>query len=161
ALLDPVLTVTMPPKVTALTGIDALSHALETFVTSRRNSASLAFSREAWQLLAGNFLHALEKPTSLEARRAILLGACFSGLAIETSMLGATHALANPLTAEYGIAHGQAIALMLPHVIRFNGEQVGPWYQDLLDATGGSNGFPNPQDGVAGLADFVADLVCK
>jgi alcohol dehydrogenase len=159
AILDPVLTVTMPQKVTALTGIDAISHALETYVTRRRNSASLAFSREAWQLLAGNFEHALEHPTDLEARGAMLLGASFAGLAIENSMLGATHALANPLTAEYGIAHGQAIGVMLPHVIRFNGEHVGSWYQDLLDSTGGANGFPQPSRGVAGLAAFVQQLV--
>jgi alcohol dehydrogenase len=159
ALLDPVLTVTMPPKVTALTGIDAISHALETFVTRRRNSASLAFSREAWQLLAGNFRRALKHPTDLDARGAMLLGASFAGLAIENSMLGATHALANPLTAEYGIAHGQAIAVMLPHVLRFNGEQVGQWYQDLLNSTGGENGFPDPQWGVMGLAEFVTELV--
>lgn len=159
AILDPVLTVTMPKSVTALTGIDAISHALETYVTRRRNSASLAFSREAWQLLAGNFLHALERPTSLEARGAMLLGASFAGLAIENSMLGVAHALANPLTAEYGIAHGQAVALMLPHVIRFNGEEVAEMYQDLLDSTGGAKGFPNPTDGVAGLAGFVDDLV--
>jgi alcohol dehydrogenase len=161
AILDPVLTVTMPIKVTALTGIDAISHALETYVTTRRSSASLAFSREAWQLLAGNFVHALEHPTNLDARGAMLLGASFAGLAIENSMLGATHALANPLTAEYGIPHGQAIAMLLPHVIRFNGEHVGSWYQDLLDSTGGANGFPTPRDGVAGLADFVGDLVVK
>lgn len=159
ALLDPVLTVTMPLKVTALTGIDAISHALETYVTTRRSSASLAFSREAWHLLAGNFLHALEKPTSLEARGAMLLGASFAGLAIENSMLGATHALANPLTTEYDIPHGQAIAIMLPHVIRFNGEQVSSWYQDLLESTGGTNGFPKPQHGVDGLARFVHELV--
>jgi alcohol dehydrogenase len=91
----------------------------------------------------------------------MLLGACFAGLAIANSMLGATHALANPLSAEYGTAHGQAIAVMLPHVVRFNGEEVAPWYQDLLDSTGGSNGFPDPQDGVSGLADFVTDLVAK
>ena len=91
----------------------------------------------------------------------MLLGASFAGLAIENSMLGATHALANPLTAEYGIAHGQAIAVMLPHVIRFNGAEVASMYQDLLDSTGGANGFPNPSDGVEGLADFVADLVAK
>jgi alcohol dehydrogenase len=161
ALLDPVLTVTMPQKVTALTGIDAISHALESFVTTRRSSASLAFSREAWQLLAGNFLYALQRPTSLDARGAMLLGASFAGLAIENSMLGATHALANPLTAEYGIAHGQAIALMLPHVIRYNGGQVASWYQTLLDSTGGSNGFPDPAAGVDGLADFVTDLVSQ
>ena len=89
------------------------------------------------------------------------LGACFAGLAIENSMLGATHALANPLTAEYGIVHGQAIGLMLPHVIRFNGAEVAHMYHDLLEATGGANGFPDPLHGVDGLADFVAALVTK
>ena len=87
------------------------------------------------------------------------LGACFAGLAIENSMLGATHALANPLTARYGIVHGQAIGLMLPHVIRFNGAEFGDWYRDLLEGTGGANGFPDPDSGFEGLADFVAELV--
>ena len=161
AILDPVLTVTMPPRVTALTGIDAVSHALETYVTSKRNAASLAFSREAWQLLASNFAQVLEHPANLAARGAVLLGSSFAGLAIENSMLGATHALANPLTAEYGIPHGQAIALMLPHVIRFNGEvtEVAAMYQDLLHSTGGESGFPDPAHGVEGLACFVSNLV--
>jgi len=159
AILDPVLTVTMPPRVTALTGIDAVSHALETYVTTKRNAASLAFSREAWQLLAGNFAKVLEHPTNLAARGAMLLGASFAGIAIENSMLGSTHALANPLTAEYAIPHGQAIALMLPHVIRFNGAEVGEMYQELLQSTGGESGFPKPADGVEGLARFVAELV--
>ena len=63
------------------------------------------------------------------------LGACLAGIAIENSMLGATHSLANPLTAQYGIVHGQAIAIMLPHVIRFNGQQCGDQYAELLSAT--------------------------
>lgn len=158
ALLDPTLTLTQPRRVTALTGIDAVAHALETYVTTRRNPASLAFSREAWQLLAGNFRSVLERPHDLDARGAMQLGACFAGLAIENSMLGAAHALANPLTAEYGVAHGQAIALMLPHVIRYNAQEVGPLYGELLEATGGANGFPDPRLGAAGLADFVAGL---
>ena len=62
---------------------------------------------------------------NLEARGEMQLGACFAGLAIENSMLGAAHALANPLTANFGIAHGEAVALMLPHVIRHNGRHVG------------------------------------
>ena len=76
-------------------------------------------------------------------------------------MLGATHALANPLTADYGIVHGQAIGLMLPHVIRFNGMEVAEMYHELLEATGGANGFPKPSEGVEGLAKFVAGLVEK
>ncbi len=160
ALLDPKLTVTQPPHITALTGIDAIAHALETYVTKRRNASSLAFSREAWLLLSSNFGHVLDEPENLEARSGMQLGACFAGLAIENSMLGATHALANPLTATYGIIHGQAIAVMLPHVIRFNGEEFPHWYRDLLEVTSnGGNGFPDPHTGADGLADFVASLV--
>ncbi|MCA9154044.1 MAG: iron-containing alcohol dehydrogenase [Planctomycetales bacterium] len=159
ALLDPELTVTQPPRVTALTGIDALAHALETFVTKRRNPISLAFSREAWLLLAGNFRRVMDEPQSLEARGGMLLGSSFAGLAIENSMLGATHALANPLTANYGIPHGQAIGVMLPHVVRFNGEEFSHWYQELLDVSAHERGYPDPREGVEGLAQFVAALV--
>ncbi|HEY2762314.1 MAG TPA: iron-containing alcohol dehydrogenase [Pirellulales bacterium] len=159
ALLDPELTLTQPPRVTALTGIDAVAHALESYVARTRNSASVAFSREAWLLLGGNFSHVLAEPTNLDARGGMQLGASFAGLAIENSMLGAAHALANPLTAEFGIAHGQAVGMMLPHVIRFNGEQFGNLYFELLECTAGGNGFPAPAEGYRGLADFVADLL--
>jgi len=158
ALLDPTLTVSQPDRVTALTGIDAIAHALETYVTKVRNPASLAFSREAWLLLGENFSRVLADPKDLDSRSGMQLGACFAGLAIENSMLGATHALANPLTTRYAIVHGQAIGLMLPHVIRFNGEEFGGWYNDLLEGTGGANGFPDPESGFDGLADFVAEL---
>lgn len=161
AILDPELTVTQPPRITALTGIDAISHALETFVTSRRNSASLAFSREAWRLLSGNFAKVLDQPDNIEARGHMLLGASFAGLAIENSMLGATHALANPLTATYDIPHGQAIGVMLPHVIRFNGVQVEGWYLDLLSGCDSNGSLPRLGGGVQGLADFVTALVAK
>lgn len=161
ALLDPALTVTQPRRVTALTGIDAIAHALETYVTKPRNPMSLAFSREAWRLLAENFGKVLEAPNDLEARGAMQLGACFAGMAIENSMLGATHALANPLTAEYGIVHGQAIGLMLPHVIRYNGEAFPDWYRELSDSLVGVNGGPSFDRGANGLAAFVAELVRK
>jgi len=158
ALLDPTLTVSQPQRVTALTGIDALAHALETYVTRVRNPVSLAFSREAWLLLGENLGRVLADPTNIEARSGMQLGACFAGLAIENSMLGATHALANPLTTHYQIPHGQAIGLMLPHVIRFNGAEYAHWYRDLLEGTGGANGFPPPESGCEGLANFVRSL---
>lgn len=161
AILDPRLTLTQPPRVTALTGIDAVAHALETYVTKRRNPVSLLYSREAWRLLATNFGRVLDDPTDTDARAAMQLGACYAGVAIENSMLGATHALANPLTATYGIVHGEAIGMMLPHVIRFNGEQFAGWYSELLEASCDDNGMPNPSSGPGGLADFVESLVVK
>jgi alcohol dehydrogenase len=161
ALLDPQLTLTQPPRVTALTGIDAIAHALESYVCRSRNPASMAFSREAWLLLGGNFAHVLQNPSDLNARGGMQLGACFAGLAIENSMLGAAHALANPLTTHFDIAHGQAVGMMLPHVIRFNGEEVGGHYFELLECTAGNNGFPAPETGYRGLADFVAGLLAE
>lgn len=159
AILDPELTVTQPPRLTALTGIDAVSHAIETYVTRRRNPMSLAFSREGWRLLAHHFQRVLEAPEDLDARGAMQLGACLAGLAIENSMLGAAHALANPLTAEYGVPHGQAVALMLPHVVRYNGAQHPDWYHDLLQIAAGAPGCPPPDSGPEGLAEFLTHLV--
>ena len=155
ALLDPELTVTQPRRVTALTGIDAIAHAVETFVTSKRNPASLAFSREAWLLLSSNFSRVLAHPDDLDARGGMQLGASFAGLAIENSMLGAAHALANPLTAKCGVAHGQAVGLMLPHVVAFNAHGHAHWYRDLLETTGHVAGLPAPEEGAEGLAAFL------
>lgn len=133
AILDPELTVSMPRTITAATGIDAISHAIETYVTTRRNSISQAFSRQAWKLLSNSFCQVLANPNNIDARGDMLLGANLAGAAIENSMLGATHALANPLSAHFGITHGVAIGTMLPNVIRFNGQidEINSLYADL------------------------------
>ena len=120
AILDPVLTISQPFRVTACAGIDALAHALETAVTTKRNPVSLTYSYEAFNLCATHLPRALTHPNDLAARSGMLLGAALAGMAIENSMLGAAHAAANPLTAHYGIIHGQSVGMMLPHVVRFN-----------------------------------------
>ena len=120
AILDPLLTVSQPARVTACTGIDALAHAFETAVTKKRNPLSAMYSREAFRLCFGSIERVLDDPRDIEARSRMQLGAAFAGTAIENSMLGAAHSAANPLTAHYGIAHGQAVGLMLPAVIAFN-----------------------------------------
>jgi alcohol dehydrogenase len=135
ALLDPTLTLSQPSSVTALTGIDAISHALETFVCNKRTPISECYSREAWLHLSSGFQEVLANPQSLEARSQMQLGACFAGMAIEASMLGAAHALANPLTAQLGVPHGQAVGVMLPHVIRFNGQVASAQYEELVKLT--------------------------
>jgi len=156
ALLDPTLTLTQPQRVTALTGIDALSHALETFVTTKRTQISLAYSREAWRLLSTNLPRVLDHPRDLDARSAMQIGACLAGLAIENSMLGATHALANPLTASFEMVHGQAIGIMLPHVIRYNAQEVGSWYQELANTQA-----TTPEVASEELAASVQQLVAQ
>jgi len=136
ALLDPCLTLSQPPGVTATAGFDAISHAVETFVTTRSNPISDSFSREAWRLLDANFEQVLRNPKDLEARSAMQLGAHYAGLAIENSMLGATHACANPLTAHYGTTHGIAIAVLLAPVVRWNGAAVDSSYAKLASLDG-------------------------
>jgi len=120
ALLDPELTLTLPEGVSAHGGLDALGHAVETAVTRARTPLSDLFALEAFRLLAGNFAQVLAEPQDLAARGAMQVGACWAGLAIEHSMLGAAHALANALTARFPLVHGVAVGLMLPHVVRFN-----------------------------------------
>jgi alcohol dehydrogenase len=159
AILDPELTVTQPPRVAALAGFDALSHAVETYVTKKRNEVSCDYSQRAWHALAPNYLRVLEQPNDLEARGHMQMGACLAGSAIENSMLGAAHALANPLTATYGIAHGEAVALMLPHVIRFNGRECDEWYRQLLATTAHE---PNcPRGGPEELAVFLRNVATR
>ena len=129
-ILDATLTETLPRPVAAATGIDAIAHAIESFVSTRRNPMSQMFSQHAWRLLDTNFEASLETK-SITARSNMLFGAYLAGLAIENSMLGAAHACANPLTARYGITHGVAVALMLPHVIRFNSTVAEKSYRQL------------------------------
>jgi alcohol dehydrogenase len=135
AILDPDLTLTAPPPVTATAGIDAVSHAVETAVTTRRTPLSDTFSHQAWRLLSDGFERVLLHPTDLDARSMMQIGAHFAGLAIEHSMLGAAHACANPLTARFQLTHGIALGILLPHVVRWNSRVAGDGYAALL-------GFP-------------------
>lgn len=136
AILDPALTISQPKRVTACTGIDAIVHAVETAVTRKRNALSLMYAHESFKLTVHGLPRVLEAPDDLAARGRMLLGAALAGMAIENSMLGAAHAAANPLTAHYGIVHGQAVGLLLPSVVRFNAQdpQTQHAYAELASA---------------------------
>ncbi|MDA1313981.1 MAG: iron-containing alcohol dehydrogenase [Acidobacteria bacterium] len=150
AILDPELTLSQPARVTALTGIDAVSHALETWVCKKRNAVSTMYSREAWRLLSGSLPRVLSVPSDQQARAGMLLGAHLAGAAIENSMLGIAHSCANPLTAHFGIVHGAAVGMMLPAVMRFNSAAVGSLYGELV---------PTGPDGVNTLVAAVESLL--
>jgi alcohol dehydrogenase len=143
------LTLTQPTRVTAVAGYDAISHAVEAHVTTKRTDVSDLFSRDAWRLLEANYERVLADPADTPARSAMLLGAHEAGTAIEQSMLGATHACANPITARYGTAHGVAIGVMLVHVVRWNAASCQARYADLLriaaDAGARSGAQPGEQ----------------
>ncbi len=144
AVLDPVLTLTQPRSVTAVTGMDAVAHAVETSVTRGRNPMSLLYAHSAFRLTHTSLPRVLDTPEDLSARGAMQLGAAWAGIAIENSMLGGAHSAANPLTAHYEIVHGQAVGMMLTHVVRFNAQDndTRRAYVDLANHSGLC-----PQDG--------------
>jgi alcohol dehydrogenase len=155
AILDPKLTATAPRHVTAMAGYDALAHAVETAVTAKRTAVSDMFSHQAWRLLNGHFERVLLHDVDLEARGAMQVGAFFAGMAIEQSMLGAAHACANPLTARYNITHGLALAMLLPHVVRWNGPVAAARYAALL---GSPRRRARDDDAAESLAMRLEDL---
>jgi len=154
AALDPELTLSQPPAVTAAGGFDAIAHAVETAVTKRRTAISALFSREAFRLLNANYERVLDHPDDIEARGAMQLGAFYAGVAIEQSMLGAAHACANPLTARYDMTHGVALAILLPHVVRWNAHAADDLYRDLV------NGIPLAAAS-GGIGDRLADRLIE
>ncbi|HEY9405770.1 MAG TPA: iron-containing alcohol dehydrogenase [Pyrinomonadaceae bacterium] len=153
AVLDPALTVSQPSGVTAAAGFDAIAHAVESYVTTRRNAVSDTFAREAWALLEANYERVLTDPQDLSARGAMQLGAFYAGVAIEHSMLGATHACANPLTQHYGTTHGEAVALLLPHVVRWNAPVVASRYGELMRVAGQDVAEESAGDALAARLD--------
>src|ERR1044071_5879339 len=163
ALLDPALTVSQPPRVTACSGVDAIAHAVETAVTKARTPLSLVFSREAFRLTMAGLPRVLQAPDDLEARGWMLLGAALGGTAIENSMLGAAHSAANPLTAHYGIAHGHAVGLMLPNVVRFNAQDpaAAQAYAEMAHAAHITRPADSPQSAAERLAQTLRDLLLR
>ncbi len=135
-ILDPRLPDTVPKSVAVAAGIDAIAHAVESFVSTRRNLMSQMFAQHAWKLLETHFEAAIggdsvQPDAEYSVYGNMLFGAYLAGAAIEHSMLGAAHACANPLTARYDITHGVAVAFMLPHVIRFNNTLAAALYRQL------------------------------
>ncbi|MGF1448892.1 MAG: iron-containing alcohol dehydrogenase family protein [Opitutales bacterium] len=157
-LLDPTLTHTQPPAVAARAVVDAISHAIESYVSTAAGDYSRLFAREAFARLSASAM-SLAEDKAMDADRAQLqLGASYAGIAIENSMLGAAHALANPLTAHVGVPHGQAVGVMLPAVIRHNGEEtaLAARYRELSTYLGAQY---EDLSGPAALANWVEQLL--
>lgn len=134
ALLDAELTVGLPPKVTAATGIDAMVHAIEAYTTRhKKNPLSDLLAREALRLLSANLVRACEDGRNLEVRQAMLLGANLAGQAFANAPCAAVHALAYPIGGIFHVPHGLSNSLVLPHVLSFNACSAAPLYAELAE----------------------------
>lgn len=120
AIVDPLLTISMPPAITADTGMDALVHAIETYVSVNATPFSDVLAIEAIHLIAENLPTAYAKASNIEARFNMALAATLAGMAFTSGGLGAVHALAYPLGTEYHLSHGRSNAVMLPYVVDYN-----------------------------------------
>jgi alcohol dehydrogenase len=168
AILDPELTASQPQSVATLTALDALSHALESAVCTKRNAISSSFSTEAFHLIASAIHDVLAGTADLKTRGRMLHGAALAGCAIENSMLGAAHATANPLTARFNIPHGLAVTMMLPNVIWLNQSdpEIAAIYQglarnldspliDWLEKTISLAHLPKPEIPISAIPDLA------
>ena len=120
ALLDPLLTVSCPPYITAVTGMDALTHAMEAYTSLQAHPVSEMNSLAAIELIGASLREAVANPENLQARENMLLGSYLAGLALAQAGVGAVHAMAYPLGALYDIPHGEANAILLPYVLEYN-----------------------------------------
>jgi alcohol dehydrogenase len=131
-ILDPELVLSVPMNTAIVTGIDSLSHAIESYVSTAANPISQMYAREAWKLLDANFGKVLDHSATVDDWGQMLLGAHFAGHSIENSMLGAAHAMANPITARLNLDHGIAVGLVLPYVIEFNSQTNKDLYRGFI-----------------------------
>ncbi|MEF9673019.1 iron-containing alcohol dehydrogenase [Pseudomonas sp. PCH446] len=119
-ILDPLLTLSLPKAITAATGMDAFTHSLESFISTKANPISDTFALESMRLIAGSIVEAYQQPDSVRARGDMLLGSMYGGLALTGAGTAAVHALAYPLGGKFHVTHGVANAMLLPHVMAFN-----------------------------------------
>jgi alcohol dehydrogenase class IV len=136
AVADPLLTVGMPPKITAATGVDALTHAIEAYTSKWAMPPTDALALKAIELICNNLPEATKNGSNVEARSAMLLGSMLGGIAFNNAMVALVHAIAHPLSAHFHLPHGVANAAVLPYVMEFNALEVPAKYKEIAVAMG-------------------------
>lgn len=154
AILDASLTLGLPASISAMTGIDAMVHAIEAYTSKiKKNPISDMLALRALKLLSENIRTVLLSPGDVAAREAMLLGSMFAGQAFANAPVGAVHALAYPLGGHYHIPHGLSNSLMLPAVLTFNAEACPELYAELARV------IPGAEQSAEGLIDWFKTLI--
>ena len=155
AILDPELTVGLPPRPTAGTGIDALTHAIESLTSKGRTPVSAAYAHEAIKLISKSLPIAVKEGSNIEARGDMLMGAHLAGLALTLSGLGLVHGIAHSVSAHVGAAHGEALATVLPEVMEFNSREVSDIYATVGNDMGVAANSKTAIEAVRELSDSI------
>lgn len=136
AIIDPALTLSLPPSLTASTGLDALVHAIESYVSKKAYVISEVLSLKAIELISSSLRTAVHSGDDLTARSNMLYGSLIAGLAFNNTRLGNVHAMSHPLSAKYNVPHGIANSILLPHVMEFNRVANPKKFSDIAIAMG-------------------------
>ena len=158
AALDPILTRALPPSITAATGMDALTHAIEAYIGTCRNPEADRHALVATRLIFNNLVPACRNGTSLEAREAMLMAAAYAGFAVNVNFVGNVHAIAHQLGARYGIPHGLANAVVLPHVLEYSLGHATERLAQLARHAGLGEASNNDAELARALVDQVVEL---
>ena len=163
ALLDASLTVGLPPHITAMTGVDAMVHAVEAYTSiHKKNAYTDMLATQALRLLAANIVTATHNGNDLSARQNMLLGACLAGQAFANAPVAAVHALAYPLGGHYHLPHGLTNSLVLPSVLAFNSECCANWYAELAPIFVAESELASTDDERARqLIDYFVSLIAE
>ncbi|WP_156424470.1 iron-containing alcohol dehydrogenase [Bacillus sp. FJAT-27445] len=154
-ILDPILTLSLPKKITAATGMDAFTHSLESFISNKANPLSDMFALESIRLISSSIVEAYHNGSSIEARQKMLLGSMYGGMALTSAGTAAVHALAYPLGGKFNIPHGEANSMLLPHVMEFNMDAI----TDKLVEVSKAMGIYSVQESREKLAEKVVEQI--
>jgi alcohol dehydrogenase class IV len=162
ALLDAELTLGLPPTVTAMTGIDAMVHAIEAYTSKhKKNPLSDCLAREALRLMYVNLPLVLEKPRDVAARSAMLVGSMMAGMAFANAPVAAVHALAYPLGGQFHVPHGLSNALVLAPVLHYNLQDAVASYAELAAVIDPELGRLKPDNAARAFVEAMAQLVAR
>ena len=158
ALVDPETTLTMDPYLTACTGIDALTHSIEAYVSTASSPVVDVHALAAIQLIWNNLEQAVASPDDLPARENMLLASLQAGLAFSNASLGAVHALAHSLGGFLDLPHGECNALLLEHVVRFNITTAPERYRQIAESMGIDTRGMSERERAKRLTEALSDL---
>ena len=159
AIVDPELTISLPPKITAATGVDALTHAIEAYVSINANEVTDALALQAIRLISGSIRTAVQEGQNKQARSDMSYGSYLAGLAFFNAGVAGVHALAYPLGGQFHIAHGDSNAVLLPYVMGYIRQSCEKRMKDILDAMGISSVYLSQEEASYKCVDALQQLV--
>lgn len=155
---DPEMMASMPPSLTAATGMDALTHAVEAYVSKNATPVTDAKAFKAAQLIAESIVAAVKNGSDMEAREKMCYASFLAGTAFNNAGLGLTHAMSHPLGGRYNLPHGLCNALLLPYVVKFNLDQAADKFSELAVATGAGKSWHSGRENAESLVRMLLNL---